>query len=235
MPVLLLSTRRMSDYVSMRMYAALLPPRPVLEDLAAVVRSVRGSATALEAVPPELIHLPLGSFGNVGLADRQLLEATLREEVACWAPMELRFRRGSALVHPGDDSVWAELDGDVEQLTAMSTVIPRAVQRLGFLIDRRARHSRVRVGRITEATSLEFLERMLVRLDGYEGPAWTAHDVALLRHRAGEDDGDSTFEVLYELPMLADPVDTVTGGGRHRSDGTRVADDGARADEADCA
>lgn len=225
----------MSDYVPMRMYAALLPPRPILEDLAAVVRSVRGSATALEAVPAELIHLPLGSFGNVGLADRQLLEAALKEEVACWAPMELRFRRGSALVEPGDDSVWGELDGDVEQLVAMSTVIPRVVQRLGFLIDRRARRTRVRVGRITEATSLEFLERMLARLDGYEGPAWTAHDVALLRHRAGEDDSDATFEVLHELPMLADPVATATNGGRHRSDGMLVAGGGARADEVDCA
>lgn len=205
----------------MRMFAALIPPAPVAEDVAAVARSVRGSGQQLEALPADLLHLPLGNFGNVGLADRTALQEALEEEVARWAPMELRFRGGAALEGPGDDSVWARLDGDVELLTAMGNVIPRVVQRLGFLIDRRSFSTRVRIGRITEHTSLEFLERLLDRLDGYCGPAWTAHHVSLLRHRTGEEDTLPTLDVLHSLPLVGDAEGVGAGlGGRHRGDGT---------------
>jgi RNA 2',3'-cyclic 3'-phosphodiesterase len=209
----------MPDHVLMQMYAALLPPQAVLDDLAAVVRSVRGSDVELDAVPADRVHLPLGVFGNVGLADRLALQATLREEAACWAPLELRFSGGSALVAPGDDAVWAHLEGDLVQLTAMGTVIPRVVHRLGFLIDRRTFATRVRVGRINPATSVEFLERMLLRLDGYCGPAWTAHHVSLLRRRTGSDELDPEFDVLHELALTGDPRSTGATGGRHRSPG----------------
>lgn len=212
----------MPDYVLMRLYAALIPPPLVLEDLAAAVRSVRGSGKQLHAVSAHLIQLPLANFGNVGLADRLALQEALQEEAAHWAPMELRFKGGSALVDPGDDSVWAELSGDVEQLTAMGRVIPRVVHRLGFLIDRRAFRTCVRVGRITPATRVDFLERLLTRLDGYSGPAWTAHHVSMLRQHSAENGHlEPEPDVMHELPLLADAHSTgATGalGGRHRGD-----------------
>jgi RNA 2',3'-cyclic 3'-phosphodiesterase len=203
----------------MRMSAALIPPPPVLEDLAAVVRSVRGHDTQLEPVPADLMRLPLGNFGNVGLADRMALQEALTEEVSRWAPLQLRFRGGCALVDPGDDSVWAEMSGDLEQLTAMGSVVPRVVHRLGFLIDRRSFRTRMRVGRITAATSIEFLERLLSRLDGYAGPAWTSHHVSLLRDLSGDRSSEPMFEVMQELRLVGDAEGTgVTGtpGGRHR-------------------
>jgi 2'-5' RNA ligase len=203
----------------MRMSAALIPPPPVLEDLAAVVRSVRGHDTQLEPVPADLMRLPLGNFGNVGLTDRMALQEALTDEVARWAPLQLRFRGGAALVDPGDDSVWAEMSGDLEQLTAMGAVVPRVVHRLGFLIDRRSFRTRMRVGRITPTTSLEFLERLLTRLDGYSGPAWTSHHVSLLRHLSGDGSSEPMFEVLHELRLVGDDEGTGTtgaAGGRHR-------------------
>jgi 2'-5' RNA ligase len=198
----------MPDYGLMRMFAALIPPPAVVDDLAAVVRSVRGSEAALEPVPAELMHLPLGNFGNVGLTDRLALQQQLADEVSRWAPFELRFHGGGALLDPGDDSVWAELTGDLEQLTAIGTAIPRVVQRLGFLIDRRLFRTRMRVGRITPATGLEFLERLLGRLDGYSGPAWTTHHVSLLRHLSAVGVADPAFEVLQELPLVGDIQDS---------------------------
>lgn len=201
----------------MRLSAALVPPGSVLADLAAVVRSVRGSDVELHQVPPEEMLLPLAHFGNVGLSDRMALRDVLTEEVARWAPLELRIRGGSALVDDGDDSVWAELDGDLDQLVAMGTVVPRVVQRLGFLIDRRVFCTRVRVARITPATTVEFLERLLARLEGYSGPAWTTHELLLLRHHHGADLEQPRFAVLHELPLVGDAVDAGDlTGGRHR-------------------
>jgi RNA 2',3'-cyclic 3'-phosphodiesterase len=184
----------------MRIYAAIVPPRPVLDDLAAVVRSVDGTGEELDPVPVELVQLHLGGFGNVGVTDRMALQSALKQEAACWAPLTLRFHGGSALVEAGDDSVWAELDGGLEQLTAMATVMSRVVHRLGFLIDRRGFRTRVRVARINPATSLEVLENVLARLDGYQGPAWTAHDVALLRRRSGDEPTTAVVDVLHHLP-----------------------------------
>jgi RNA 2',3'-cyclic 3'-phosphodiesterase len=204
----------------MRMYAALVPPPPVLEDLAAVVRSVRGGDTELDPVPVERIHLPLANFGNVGLTDRVAVQQALTDEVTRWAPMQLRFHGGSALVDPGDNSVWAHLEGDLELLTALGTVLPRVVHRLGFLIDRRLFRTRVRVGRITTATSLQYLERLLIRLDGYAGPAWNAHHVSLLRYLNTEGGGEPVAEVLHELRLVGDENGTgATGsrGGLHRA------------------
>jgi RNA 2',3'-cyclic 3'-phosphodiesterase len=176
----------MDDNVPMRLYAALVPPPDVADDLAAVVRSVARDDAQLTAVPAELIHLPLGNFGNVGLTDRTALQNALQEELAGWPAMNLRFKGGAALVKEGDDSVWAHLDGDVDRLVALGAVVPKVVQRLGFLIDRRVFRPSVRIGRITPHTRVDFLERLLQRLDGYRGPAWTAHNVSLLRHHVGE-------------------------------------------------
>jgi 2'-5' RNA ligase len=219
----------------MRMSAALIPPPLVLEDLAAVVRSVRGHDTQLEPVPAELMRLPLGSFGNVGLVDRMALQEALSDEVTRWAPLQLRFRGGSALVDPDDDSVWAEMSGDLEQLTAMGTVVPRVVHRLGFLIDRRSFRTRMRIGRITPSTSVGFLERLLSRLDGYSGPAWTNHHVSLLRLLSGDGGAsEPMFEVLHELRLVGDAEgtgDTGTAGGRHRDPSHYGADQGGSADD----
>jgi hypothetical protein len=151
------------------------------------------------------------------------------------APLTLRFHGGSALVEAGDDSVWAELDGDLEELTAMATVMPRVVHRLGFLIDRRSFRTRVRVARINPATSLEVLENVLARLDGYQGPAWTAHDVALRRRQgrldasSGDEPTTAALDVLHHLPLTAGFESAGGAGntaGRHRANDVATVCDG---------
>jgi 2'-5' RNA ligase len=195
----------MHDHVLMRLSAAILPPPLVREDLAAVLHAVHGSAQELEVVPGELLHLPLGHFGNVGVADRQELQETLTRELASRSPLQLRLSGGSALVDDGDDSVWTHLDGDVDELVSLGSAVPKAVQRLGFLIDRRVFRTRVRVGRITAHTTVPFLEGTIAMLQQYSGPAWTAHSVALLRHLSGDDRAHATHEVLHEIRLGGSP------------------------------
>ncbi|MGH3356218.1 MAG: 2'-5' RNA ligase family protein, partial [Nocardioidaceae bacterium] len=150
----------------MRLLAALVPPEPVLDDLTAVVRSVRGGTNELRHVPAHLLHIPLANFGNVGLNETVALRDALAGELATRPPLGLRFQGGSALDFPGDDSIWAKLGGDVEQLAALGAVVPRVVQRLGFLVDRRLFRTSVRIGHITPSTSAGYLERVVGRLDG---------------------------------------------------------------------
>lgn len=186
----------------MRLYAGLIPPQTMLDELDAVVRSAGGDSSELDPVPVRSLHIPVTSFGNVAHGDAVALGNALMSEAANWAPMELRFSGGAALEWPGDDSVWAKLDGDIEQLSMIGRTIPVVVQRLGFLVDRRKFRTWLCVGHITSATTAEFLQRLVDSLEAYRGPAWTLREVCLLRERRPTLATESThLEVYQRIPL----------------------------------
>ena len=167
----------------MRLHARLIPPQAMLDELDDVVRSVRGDASELEHVPADLLHIPVTSFGNVSHGDAVKLADALAKEATKWAPVELRFAGGTALEWPGDESVWAKLDGDLEQLAMIGRSIPQVVLRLGYLVDRRKFRSWVSVGQITASTTAVFLQALVDALEAYSGPAWTSRELCLLNER----------------------------------------------------
>lgn len=186
----------------MRMRAALMPPRAVVEELADVVSAGNGATRELDAVPTAELHLRLTDFGNVAQGDAIRLEETMRRAADGWSPLQLRFSGGAALEWPGDDSVWARLDGDIADLVQLARSIPEAVQRLGFLLDRRSFRTWVRVGRITEATTGPYLESLVERLDAYRGSAWTVTETTLVRLRAeGVGEQWPSVEVYRRFPL----------------------------------
>lgn len=187
----------------MRLHAALIPPLSARNDLAEVVRSVPGHGEQLESVPAHRLHVWVANFGNVAISDALDLQHTLTAEFAQWQPFQLSFHGGTALDRDGDDAVWASLDGDVDQLLELGRVVPQAVKRLGFLIDRRTFRPQVCVGRITSATTLEFLQSLLDRLEAYAGQPWECHEVALLRPSTAEPTGDDLdVEVAHRFPFI---------------------------------
>lgn len=153
------------------------------------------------STPGHLLHLRLASFGKVALADSVKVHRSLDREVAEWPSMTFRFRGGAVLEPIGDDSAWATLEGDVEQLIEMANLVVRVVKRLGFLVDRRLPRTLVRVGRITPATTETYLQRLLDRLESYAGPEWTCRDLVLLRVTDSAEGADPTFEVLHRLAL----------------------------------
>lgn len=167
----------------MRLHARLIPPQAMLDELDDLVRSVRGAASELEYVPADQLHIRLATFGNVSHGDAVKLADTLTKEAAEWAPVKLRFGGGAALEWPGDNSVWAKLDGDLEHLTMIGSKIPQVVARLGYLVDRRKFRSWVPVGQITPSTTPEFLQALVDALEAYTGPSWTSSEMCLLNER----------------------------------------------------
>lgn len=167
----------------MRLHARLIPPQALLDELDDVVRSIGGDASEFEHVPADLLHIPIASFGNVSSGDAVKLADALAREAANWVPVELRFAGGTALEWPGDESVWAKLDGDLEHLSMIGRSIPQVVLRLGYLVDRRKFRTWVSVGQITDSTTPEFLQGLVDALEAYSGPAWTSHELCLLNER----------------------------------------------------
>ncbi|MGH3445323.1 MAG: 2'-5' RNA ligase family protein, partial [Nocardioidaceae bacterium] len=161
----------------MRLFAAVLPPASAASELADLVASVPAKGHQLDEVPPDEMHLPITSFGNVALNDSRSLARALQADVATWAPVSLRFAGGAALEWRGDESVWAKLDGDVDGLKIIGHGVPRSVQRLGFFVDRRQFRPWLAVGTITDHTTAPYLQSLVDGLNALEGQTWTLTEV----------------------------------------------------------
>lgn len=185
----------------MRMQVVLLPPQEVQDELATTVGEVSGGGEQLDLVPAEHLHLRLANFGNVSHADSVSVRKSLNRELQLWTPMKFYFGAAVALEPIGDDSVWAQLEGDVEQLAEVADVITKVGKRLGFPVDRRLSRRRVRVGRITAKVSEDYLQRLLDHLEQHRGPDWTCEDLALVRTLDAYAGPIPSFEVVHRTPL----------------------------------
>jgi 2'-5' RNA ligase len=209
----------------MRLFAAIVPPFTARKALRETVRAVRpdgagssapkrgllgrrGGQPALtdgasndELVVPALeqMYLPITHFGNVTLGDSVHLRNALRSEAQGWGQPTVHFAGGGALEFPGDESVWAKLDGDLDNLNIIGRGVPHIVQRLGFFVDRRQFRPWLSVGTITETTTAPYLEGLVAALDGFTGESWTIETVTLMKRLPEE--GNDAFEPMEEMPL----------------------------------
>ena len=216
----------------MRLFAAIVPPRPVLDEICEAVDSVRAPVTvpaprrglfgrlrvgasnrqlqrseALDDVKPELavspldrMQLPITHFGNVTRGDAVKLAEALRAEAATWRRPQVHFAGAAALEWPGDQSVWAKLDGDLDELMVIGRGVPHVVQRLGFFVDRRQFRPWLSVGTITDSTTAPYLERLVKTLESFRGQEWTVESVALME-RIPTSSGAMGFEEIERMPL----------------------------------
>lgn len=210
----------------MRLFAAIVPPRAVLEEVLEVVQGVRppaqpqeqqrrglrarfggghGQATQQvthdELTVPDLaqMYVPLTGFGNVTLGDSVQLSKALRTEAQTWERPTVRLAGGTALEFRGDESVWAKITGDVEALLTIGRGVPQVVQRLGFFVDRRQFRPWLSVGTITENTTAPYLQAVVDALEGFEGQAWTIDSISLMKRLPEE--GQHAFEEMEQMPL----------------------------------
>jgi 2'-5' RNA ligase len=211
----------------MHLLAVITPPPEELDDLARLIASVgapsrSGAGTGrrglfgrraqrddtpsptgeLDAVPASLMRLPLSSFGNVTNTDARRLTAELAAAAAGWVRPTLRFAGGTALEFPGDTSVWATLEGDVEALGVVGNGVPEVVKRLGYFVDRRMFHPWLSVGTITGSTTAPYLEALVAALDAHRGQEWTVDHISVMR-RPPAAHGPGTMEEVEQLPLAA--------------------------------
>jgi 2'-5' RNA ligase len=219
----------------MRLFAAIVPPRDILEEVSQTVRSAAAadpepsrrrlfgrrtragqdasadgaSGGAVLAASPELdtptpaaLYLPITAFGNVTRGDSVKLATALRDEAATWRRPSVRLAGGTALEFPGDESVWAKLEGDVDDLMTIGRGVPQVVQRLGFFVDRRVFRPWLAVGTITSETTAPFLEKVVAGLEGYRSRTWTIEHISLM-HRPMEPDAEVAYEEVEQMPLAA--------------------------------
>jgi 2'-5' RNA ligase len=187
----------------MLLSVAFVPPAGVLDDLNAVVDAAGGGPGDLERIPSAHMQLSVAAFGNVARSETAQLSSTLSRLAAGWPPVPtLNFAGGAALEWPGDQHVWAKLDGGVDELQAVAASIAPAMLRLGYAIDRRRFRPWLPLGTVTPTTRLDFLERLLAALDSYQGAPWEATHLSLVRPVFDDArSGAPAFEVVREFAL----------------------------------
>jgi 2'-5' RNA ligase len=211
----------------MRLFAAIVPPRGVVDEVLETVHAVRPPSDAAGAhkrggllsrfgsgrtatpdafetdqlsVPSAVqTYLPLTGFGNVTLGDSVQLTKALRTEALTWERPTLHLQGGAALEFPGDESVWAKLEGDVDALHVIGRGVPQIVQRLGFFVDRRQFRPWLSVGTITDTSTAPYLEKVVDALDAFRGQSWTVEHISLMKRLPEE--GPDSFEEMEQLPL----------------------------------
>jgi 2'-5' RNA ligase len=183
----------------MLVHGAIVPPRAALAAVDAVVRSVAPEPAAvppskgllgrlgrhradvpddvargvmLEHVPVDDMRLPVTVFGNLTTTDVHRVTEMVREAAAQWPPLTVRFAGGTALDFPGDWSVWARVEGDVDALMAMARSVPASVEPLGFFVDRRMFRPMLSVATVTRDTTGPFLQEVVDALEAFRGEEW---------------------------------------------------------------
>lgn len=188
----------------MRLFAAVVPPEHARMEIAEVVRAAGPDSPELAAVSVVDMRIPVTGFGNVSQRDALLLLSTLRRAARTWPRAELRFAGSAALEWPGDESVWARLDGDVDGVLTVGRGVPPSVKQLGFLVDRRQFRPWMSVGTITDHTSASYLERLVAALDEFKGSMWTLDTLTLMRKIPRDETGIVDEVVFEEIPIGSD-------------------------------
>jgi 2'-5' RNA ligase len=199
----------------MRMFVALVPPEPALEDLAAFLEPRQEAEPGFRWTTPEQWHVTLAFMAEVAEPHLDDLQARLERAAARRTAFPVTVAGGGAFPNPGRAKVlFAGVDAGAQQeeLRRLATGARAAATKAGADADGGRFHAHVtlaRTGKPVEAT------RWLRILDNYRGPTWTAAEITLIASHLGE---GPRRRPRYEH-VAAFPLRREGGGGETGSTG----------------
>lgn len=191
----------------MRLFAAVLPPSAVVEELDAVVRALRAlpDADRLRWAPRESWHLTLAFYGEVGEETLPELRERLARAAGRSRPLTLRLSGGGRF---GDRALWAGPAGDLKPLRDLAQSAVAAGRRIGVPgdEDRRFRPhltlARTRGGRWD-------LRPYAAALEPFDGSEWRAGELTLVRSHlphSGVPGEQPRYEPVASWPLGGHPL-----------------------------
>ncbi len=173
----------------MRLFAAIVPPAPVLEDLADFTRPrLEAGDTRLRWTMPYQWHLTLAFYEDV--AERHLpeLEERLGRAARRRTAMQVRIAGAGSFPNPAAARVlWCGVrtasEVQAEELRRLATGCRAAGAKAGGQVDSGRFTPHVTVARLARPANVT---RWLGVLSGYEGPEWTADEATLFASHLGQ-------------------------------------------------
>ena len=187
----------------MRIFAALVPPDAVVEDLGTFLEPRQEAGGDLRWTDPPQWHVTLAFMAQVPQGSVDALVEELSGAVEGRPPLALRIEGGGAFPNPYSARVlWAGIeggDGALASLTSIARGVRRAANHAGASPEGGPFHPHVTVARLrrpAEAT------RWIRVLDSYAGPTWLADEVTLVASHLGEGRGHRPrYEHLAHIPL----------------------------------
>jgi RNA 2',3'-cyclic 3'-phosphodiesterase len=163
----------------MRLFAAVLLPAPVADELAAEVAALRElpGADALRWTGRPGWHFTLAFYGEVDDAVVPDLSARLERAARHTEPFSLAVRGGGRFGH--GRALWAGAAGDVAELRLLADRSEAAARRAGLpMADHRRYRPHLTLARSREAVDVG---PYVVLLEPFAGRPWTVTELTLVR------------------------------------------------------
>ena len=186
----------------MRMFAAVVPPSSVIEDLDAFLEA-RREAAAFRWTLPEQFHVTLAFLAEVPDRRYDDLVERLGRAAARRTPFAAGVAGGGAFPHAAAAKVlWAGLDLEESanvELGRMATGARAAATKAGVEVDGARFRPHVTVARTGRPQEVSRWVRLL---DGYAGPRWTVDRVDLVASHLGQGPRNRPrYETVESFPV----------------------------------
>ncbi|GGX63269.1 RNA 2',3'-cyclic phosphodiesterase [Streptomyces minutiscleroticus] len=165
----------------MRLFAAVLPPPDVTDELAAAVARARRlpGADGLRWTGRPGWHLTLAFYGEVGEEAVAPLAERLARAARRTDPFELALRGGGAF---GGRALWTGVTGDVPALRLLAGRAEAAARRAGLPMEEHRRYRpHLTLARARGRDRAVDLAPFTAALDAFAGRSWTVRELSLVR------------------------------------------------------
>jgi 2'-5' RNA ligase len=177
----------------MRLFVGLAPPEAILDDLDTVCAPRRLGREDLRWTSRELWHITLAFLGEV--SEDGLSRLLPRLERAARRHVTFGLSLAGAGAFPGPERanvLWSGLSGDRKALGELAMSVSAGARRAGALPPDEGRRNRPHVTLARCRTPAD-VRSIVDDLSGYQGPAWTAEEIYLIRSTLG---GHPRYETL---------------------------------------
>ena len=177
----------------MRLFVGLAPPAAVLDNLDAVCAPLRAGRQDLRWTSRELWHITLAFLGEVGEESLGRLLPRLERAARRHRTFGLSLAGAGAFPSPARANVlWGGLSGDRKALGELAMSVSAGARRAGAPPPDEGRRYRPHVT-LARCRVPADVRPIVTDLSGYQGPAWTAEEIYLIRSTPG---GEPRFQTL---------------------------------------
>lgn len=159
----------------MRLFVAVVPPRPVLLELRAALSSLPHTDGSLRWTHPESWHITLTFLGEVPKEALPELTERLARAASRATPMELAVAGGGQF---DSHVLWAGIQGDRDRLGRLSETVSAAARRCRVRVDERPFRPHITLAR-ARAGQLPDLRPYVERMKAFRTPRWLVKEMEL--------------------------------------------------------